>query len=505
MAKPRARALYLAIDFGSSYIRAAVGPATGRPLAVARAPVKYFRPEDAPDTAVELDPDRMWRAVCATSKQAVAESGVAAGDIRAVAVTSQRLGLAMYDRDGNEIYAGPNRDMRGVFQGGQIDADVGGFLWQMTGHGPGMLTAWARILWFKQERPDVYDRIRTVSGLADWLAFRMTGILLMESALACDAGLALVATGAPATGMAGYIDTEEVDLPPTCPAGTVVGRMVTSVARRMGLKPGVPVVAAGPDTQVGLLGLGVVKPDHAGVIAGWSAAVQRVTTVPAFDDTRAMWTGRHVVPERWLVEGNAGEMGGAYSWLVNLMFPGEDPDAAMVRLDRHAYRVEPGANGAAAHLGPSFTSISAITLRTGGILFPVPISFEPPNRASLARATLESFAFAIRFNADRLAMFGGPAKTFSVGGGLARSRTFREVVAATLGGAVGFQPSGESTSLGALSLAAVGVDDADIDHVAARRRGQLKQITAEATTGSEYDDLYHIWRSTERRLTEIEL
>ena len=135
----------------------------------------------------------------------------------------------------------------------------------------------------------------------------------------------------------------------------------------------------------------------------------------------------------------------------------------------------------------------------------MPISFEPPDRAKLARAALESFAFAIRYNADRLAMFGGPARWYAVGGGLTRSRTFREVLAATLGGAVGFAPDGETSTLGALTIAAAGAGDGDLLEMAETRRAALRVITAEGAARREYDELYHAWRARERRLTDIEL
>lgn len=495
----------MAIDFGTSHIRAAIGQARSKPLAVARIPVKYQKPEDAGDTALEFEPNTAWKTVATASKRAIRESGVNPKDIRAVSVTSQRLGLVIYGQNGEEIYAGPNRDLRAVFQGGQIDADAGNMLWQMTGHGPGMLTAWARILWLKQEQPELFDQVRTVSGIADWLAYRMTGVLLMESALACESGLGLVATGAPATGLASYASLDEIDLPPTCPSGTVVGKLVTPAARVLGLDVGTPVVAAGPDSQVGLLGLGVTEPETSGVIAGWSAAVLRVTNIPQFDNTHAMWTGRHVAPERWTVEGNAGEMGGTYDWLISMIAPEDSHEKALERFDRQARRLGPGANGSVGYLGPSFTHMADLTLRTGGLLFPVPLSFEPPDRATLVRAALENFAFAIRYNADRIAMFGGPSKWFAVGGGMTKSRTFREILAAVMGGAVGFSRTGETTTLGALSIAAAGIGDEDLLKLAERRKQELQILTTESSLTSEYDDLYHAWRAGERRLTDIEL
>ncbi len=505
MAPRKPRPLYMAIDFGTSHIRAAVGHATGRPLSIVRLPVRHFTPAEGPDTALEFDPEAAWKIVCSASKRAINESGVKSDQIRGIAVTSQRLGLVMYGQDGNELYAGPNRDMRAVFQGGQIDADAGNMLWQMTGHGPGMLTAWARMLWLKQERPEVFENLRTVSGIADWLGYRMTGVLLMESSLACESGLGLVATGAPATGLSSYADLDEIDLPQTCPSGTVLGKLVTPAARRLGLAVGTPVIAAGPDSQVGLIGLGVSEPETSGVIAGWSAAVMRVTNLPTFDSTHAMWTGKHVLPETWTMEANAGEMGGVYDWLVSMIGQGEEASAAMTKYDRQASKVEPGANGTAAYLGPSFVHMSDLTLRTGGMLFPVPLSFEPPDRATLVRSMFENFAFAIRYNADRLAMHGGPSKWFAVGGGLTKSKTFRDILTATIGGATGFSRSGETTILGALSIAASAMGDSDISTLVKRRRHELKVDTAESSASSEYDDLYHAWRARERQVGDIEL
>ncbi len=505
MAARSSRPMFMAIDFGTSHIRAAIGPAYGRPLSIAREPVSYKTPADGPDTAVEFDPDSTWKLVGRVARKALSESGVARSQIRSVAVTSQRLGLVMYGQNTRELYSGPNRDMRAVFQGGQIDASAGNMLWQMTGHGPGMLSAWSKILWLKEERPEQYENLRTVSGLADWLAYRMTGILLMESSLACDSGLALVATGAPATGLAPHAGVSEVDLPQTCASGTIVGKLVTASARTLGLDPGTPVVAAGSDSQVGLIGLGVSEPETSGVIAGWSAAVLRVKPLPSFDDTHAMWTGRHVLSDRWVMEANAGEMGGAYDWLLSITGDEKDREALLRRIDRQAAAIEPGANGAAAYLGPSFVHMSNVSLRTGGLIFPVPLSFEPPGRATLARAALENFAFAIRYNADRLAMLNGPSHSFAAGGGLTKSKTFRDVLAAAMGDEIGFSRSGETTVLGALSIAASGVDEGEIDELAQRRRRELSVVSADAGLRGEYDDLYHAWRERERRLADVEL
>ena len=496
--------LFLAIDFGSSHVRAAVGGSAGAPLAAASRRLKYFVPEGGPDTAREFDPGTVWGLVCACVKEAVRESGARPDQIAGIGVTGQRLGLVLLDRSGKELYGGPNRDARAIFEGAEIDASHGDAIWRATGHGPAMLLAWSKLLWFKRQAPAVFARARTVSGLADWLVYRMTGVLLMESAQGADSGMALVATGLPAAAFMEPLGLSEIDLPPSCEPGTVAGTLKSAAARQLGLREGVPVVPAGPDTQAGLAGMGVGEPGTAGVVAGWSAAAQLVTDRPVFDDTRSLWTGRHVIPKRWVLEGNAGEMGGAYEWLAGLISGGAAPDV-FARLDRNAAATPPGARGATAYLGPSFVNMLSVGLRTGGVLFPVPLAFEPPDRGSLARAALESFAFALRYNLDRLGLVAGGIGDVTIGGGMVRTRTFREIAAATLRGPVAFGPA-DATLRGALTLAGAGTGDGlQLSHGLAARRGEARALSPSPASAAEYGGLYDAWCARERRVLELEL
>lgn len=315
----------MAIDFGSSHVKVSVGPATGPPLATARSEVAYFKPDDGPDTAVEFSPKQALRQTISTAKAALSDSGLSAADITAIGVTSQRQGVVLLDLEGRPLYAGPNRDMRAVFEGAEIDSNPALDVWELTGHGPGMLTAWARLKWFAANTPEMYERTRTVCSIADWIVLELTGELLMEQSLAVESGLGLVATGGPARALLSALNLGDIALPATCPPGTVVGKLRANVAKSLGLPSGIPVVACGPDTQTGLLGLGAQMPNAVGIVSGWSTACQRVTERPVFDDTRAMWTGRHVIENRWVLEGNAGETGGTYQWLLSLLHGAPDP------------------------------------------------------------------------------------------------------------------------------------------------------------------------------------
>ena len=502
MPRRRRRRQFLAIDFGSSEIRAAVGPMVGAPLAVARNPMRYVRPEDAPDTARELDPEQSWELLARTARAALKESGAGASEIAGVGVTSQRQGIALLDEERRPLYVGPNTDLRAVFQGAAIDQDAGDFIWRMCGHGPGFLLAWSKLRWFKEERPWLFRQARHVVSLSDWLVARMTGALAVERASAVECGLADVTTGLPARSVARRLGLGGIEIPPACDAGTVAGELLPETADELGLRPGTPVVPAGPDTQAGLVGLGAGEQGEVGVVAGWSAAVQLVTRKPVFDKERGLWTGRHAVPGRWVLEGNAGEMGGAYRWLVRLLAPSEDEASVMARFDRLAAGVPPGAGGASAFLGPALVNLRDAGMRLGGVAFPVPLSFEPPDVPVFVRAALESFAFAIRANLEHLEKVSGDrASTVAVGGGMVRTRTFRAALANVLGRPVHVAPSGEATLLGCATMAGAATGSGPGPEGAMRERFRaLRQVEPDAGAAAEYEGLYLAWREREAAL-----
>ena len=495
---------FLAFDFGTSHLRVAVGKAAGTPVAVASRSIDYRKPPGGPDAALEFNAAHAWKVAVDAANEAMQESTVPSDSIRGIGVTSQRHGLVLLDGDGNELYAGPNIDQRAAFQGGVIDELVGDDLWDLTGHGPALLTWWARLLWMKEEAPRLFERMRWACGIADWLAYRLTGNLTIDSTLAVDSGVGMLTTGQPSGAIAKKLGVNVSIFPPASTSGSVAGVLSKVASEHLGVPTDIPVVKAGPDTQVALAGMGVSGPGNAGIATGWSTPVQLVTDQPALDSTRTLWTGRHIVGDRWVVEGNSGVMGGAYDWLMSTLGGPDDRSIKMARLDAEAGRVEPGARGVEAHLGPALVQYDQVGLRPGGLLFPVPLAFEPPDGASIVRASLESFAFAIRQILDRIQVTTGPAEAVSIGGGLTRSRTFLDVLVNVVEPPLYVSRSPEVSLLGTITLAAAAVDDGlSLEDGLHARRTELRQLQPSSALVEEYRYLFDAWLSREQKLLEL--
>ena len=299
----------LVVDAGTSAARCFVFDRRGRIVGSRSSQWTYLEATDAPPMAREFDPERTWADVCGLVQGSLQDAGVSAGEVVAITATSQRQGVVFLDAQGQEVYAGPNLDLRAVFEGGAIDDRMGDRVYETTGHTPSFLLAPAKMHWFRANRPHAYDRIASVVTLADWLAFRLSGELLSEPSLAAEAGLLGVRSRQWCTELLNDLDTPGNNHIPLVVGGSVAGQLNEKTSRETGLPVGTPVAVFGADTQCALLGMGLVREHQTGIVAGWSVPLQMVLGSPAFSPEHQTWTGCHMVDGMWVLESNSGDAG----------------------------------------------------------------------------------------------------------------------------------------------------------------------------------------------------
>ena len=184
------------VDAGSSAARCLVFDEAGRVAGSSAGAWRYAKPADAPDLAREFDTSALWADLCSLVRPALQDAGTEPSRIGAVAVTGQRQAVVFLDAAGRELYAGPNLDLRAVFEGAQLDDEDADAIRAATGRLPSMLFTHAKLRWFREHRPRAYAKIACILTLPDWVAWKLTGELAAEPSLAVEAGLLDVHTGA---------------------------------------------------------------------------------------------------------------------------------------------------------------------------------------------------------------------------------------------------------------------------------------------------------------------
>lgn len=479
----------LAVDLGSSRIRCVAFTLKGRAKAAVVEEWAAATPSDVAPLGREYPARATWALVARLIRECAEQ---VEGEIVGISATGQREAIALLDGNGRELYVGPNTDLRAFFEGQALDAQ-GEELYRSTGHQPAFMFAAAKLRWFKANRPELYARIASVLSLDAWVAYRLCGELAISPASAGESGLlGLDRTVGQSLERVGV---NKSWLPALHEAGSSLGRITRATAQVTGLQPGTKVSVGGPDTQSALLGMGVVEPRAVGVVGGWSTPVQMVTERPLLDKAGRTWTGLHLLPERYVVEGNTTESGGAYTWLAEVL--GEGGAEMHGRIDQLAAKQPPGANGAVAFLGPRQGDMQDVGPRWGGLLFPVPFAAGRIERGQLYRAAFENLAYAVRANLEVLQDVTRmlPAQ-IAWGGGMAGSRALSQILADVLGRGLRRHARTEVAALGAAMAAATGSGQYEkLRQAVLAMRSSGEAVPADPERTLEYQEHYMRWRN----------
>jgi sugar (pentulose or hexulose) kinase len=218
-----------------------------------------------------------------------------------------------------------------------------------------------------------------------------------------------------------------------------------------------------------------------------------VTDTAVLDPAANLWTSCHVVPDRWVIESNAGETGGAYRWLLKLLLGAAD-GAAHEAAEALAAA---GARHVLCYLGPIVFDLRKMNpFRPGGVLFRFPIvHVDRPERGDVLRGFLESVAFAVRANCEQIAAVGGRRVTaLEASGGMVASPTLVRLLADTLAIPIDVATVPETASLGCAVLVAAGAGLHPSIADASAAMTARTRVDPVAETVNVADERYRKWR-----------
>ena len=494
----------IVLDAGTSGARCLVFDDDARIIGSCAQQWDYLVEEDVSSLARAFDPQALWQSLCELIGRGMKDARITAGQIAAVSVTSQRQGVVFLDKSGHELYAGPNIDLRAVFEGAAIDEDMRDAVYQTTGHLPSFFFTASKLRWFQLHRAEAYAKIACVLTLADWIAWKLTGVLSSEPTLAGEAGLLDIHRRDWCGGLFEDMSLISNTIPLT-DAGTFVGDVSNKSAGETGLAEGTPVAVAGADTQCGLLGMGVAEEHQVGIVAGWSAPLQMITRKPILSPDAKTWAGCFLEKDRWVLESNAGDVGNAHRWLAETLF-GED-ESRFQGMEALAAKAPVGSDGAVAFLGPSRMDMTSLGMRQGGLLFPVPLTYSDLGRGHLVRASLEAAAFAIRANLEQTEELAGiQAKDIALGGGMTRTPTFVKILTDVIGRDMTLSAIPNVSAVGAYLCARTALGEfASLEGAASSVRPRLIALKPDPLDSAEYEDYYERWRQMSNEIQGLSL
>ncbi len=431
----------LALDLGTSSLKALLVAETGQVLATARRPYPTEHP--APGYA-EQDPAIWWR----SAVSAVVEVA-GAGRAIAIAVTGQMHGTVVVGaRQEPLVPAIIWADERSAREAEALTSHLGtARLLQLCGSPlfPGVQAA--TIAWLRAHRPQIWRDARAVLLPKDWLALRLTGRLATEPSDAAGTLLLDSERRTWASAVAEALRLPQDLLPEIVPSGEVIGGLTSHAAAELGLPEGTPVILAGGDAPCGAVTASLTGPDRALVLLSTGAQVMQTAASYAPDSLARIhvWPAALPGPPRWNRMGATLNSGLALEWARKLT--GRAAAADLLEL---AATAPAGAHGLLflPYLIGERTPLMDPSARGG--LFGLHESHGP---SEFARAVVEGIAFSIREALNAVAASERPAELL-LGGGGARHPLWPHLLADALGLPIRRLPIADLSTYGAAMLAA---------------------------------------------------
>ena len=443
----------------------------------------------------DLDLESLWARLGEASREALERAGARPEQVLGMAVTSMRFALVVVDRAGRAVFGAPNRDGRAGLQALELARDHGEEIHRRSGHWPSAVFALARLRWLATNA-ETWKRADKALALSDWVTYRLCGELASEPSQAGHSALLDLDADDWAWDLIERLELPRKLFPPMHPCGHPLGTLREEAASALGLRTGTPVALGGGDTQCALLGAGAVEAGEFTAVAGTTAPVQLVLDTPLRDAEARLWAARHVVPERWVLESNAGPLGEVLDRFARVLYP--DAPHAIARLAAEAQSSPIGAGGILSNLGVALMNGREMSVPIGSITLShmtLP-SEDPAARGQVGRAILEGMAYGLRANVEQLrAASGRELSALRLTGGMSRSAAWSQLLSDVMHVPIVVPATVEASALGAAICAGAGAGvfkDLLEGSAALVRSG--REYTPEPDHAERYEACYQDWR-----------
>jgi len=491
--------LLLALDAGTGSCRAVLFALDGRQVGIAQREWSHAELPGVPGSQV-FDTEGNWRLIVECVRQVLRDTQTKSDAVRAVSTTSMREGCVLYDSSGRELWACPNVDSRaGVEATELVESGQAETIYRHGGDWVA-ITSPARLLWVQRHEPEIFSQVAHMNMLGDWIAYKLSGEFFTDPSMGSSSGMFELSARDWSDEVIEICNLRRDVFPRVLEPGTRAGEVTRAAADATGLKAGTPVIVGGADTQLGLVGIGVVDPGSFTVVGGtfWQ---QTIGLPEATIDPKArLRTLCHALPGQWMMEGIGFYCGLSMRWFRDAFCDLERQEAqrtgvdAYVLMERFAQDVPAGSNDVMAILSNLMVASRWIHASPAFVQFNVG---DPARsgRKECIRAIEEAAAYVSLGHLHVIEEITGRSIEKAVfTGGASKGTLWPRIMADVLGIPVQVPRVKESTALGAAMLAGVGAGAyRDIPSAAREVVSFDRTVEPDSSTHNRYLGLYDSW------------
>lgn len=276
------RTYLIGVDLGTMGTKTGIFDAEGTLVAEASEESKLYYPRPG---WVEQQHDEIYGSAVRTIRTCMEKSGIDPAQVAGVAFDGQMSGIGSVDRD----WGTPT-----VYDS-WLDTRCGAYIARLKEHeeriialtgGPPTFSHGAKILWWMNERPEVYKRIAKFVVPGGYVAGRMAGLkgeeAFIDRTYLHFSSFSDTQAGRWSEDLISLFGIDRSKLPRILDPWEVIGHVTSEAATACGLLGGTPIAAGCGDQTAGMLGAGMVSPglvfDSAGTASVFAVCLDRFVT-----------------------------------------------------------------------------------------------------------------------------------------------------------------------------------------------------------------------------------
>lgn len=491
---------FIGIDVGTSGTKSVLFDENGKIIRTASAEYELIQPHNGWAEQNPLD----WKtAAFYTIKELT--SKINPEEIKGIGVSGQMHGLVMLDKAGNPLHNSLIWcDQRTENEVKEIETVIGKERYiDLTLNAPNTSFTLSKLLWVKNNLPNIYNEIDKVLLPKDYINYCLTGKATTDVSDAGGTGYFDVKNKCWSLEILKSFNINSGLLAPVLNSCANVGFVSKDVALKLGLSEKTVVVAGAGDQAAAALGNGIIEEGDMSISLGTSGVVFSAVKEPIYDKKGRIHTFCHAVPGMWHVMGVTQGCGLSLSWFKHrfcesISYKVLDEKAEKVKSDGVMFlpylmgertpHLDPNCRAAFIGLSASHTSIN------------------------MYRAVLEGVCFSLKDCYEIMCGIGLKANKISVSGGGANSPLWLSILADTLSHNISKNENSESGARGVAMLAAVGsgvyetVKDANKKmnkSILSNTDFSLENINYYNKLYPVYSNLYHVIKESNDKLILI--
>ncbi len=444
------RRAVLNLDCGATNVKAGVVDSNGQILSVYSLPNETCSDPNY-EGGLIWDIKAIWEKICLCSRKAVGE--ITDTEIIAVTVTTFGVDGAAMKKDGTLGYPVISWQCSRTVE---IEKNIRKYcdpdwLFSVTGLQSYHFNTLYKLLWLHEHHPSVLDEMDYYVLMPSLIIYFITGEFVTDTSMAGTSMLTSLKDRKLSEDILALAGVTSTKFPRLTEPGTSAGKATKDGAAGLGIKPGIPVIVAGHDTQLALIGSGAGINQPVISSGTWDILMVRAQASSLLSPGREWGVTIELDSQAGLINpGVQWVSSGVLEWFGKMLYADiPDPSTKYRVMIEEAGAISAGSLGVVVvpelfkgGFSGKKSSISGFSHETG--------------RAHIYRAALEALSYYTRLGMERLQRTCKytPENIICVGGG-SRNALWNQVRADVLGLPVMALDMKETTSLGAAILAFV--------------------------------------------------